>query len=168
MGATGVAMELGDLQSADSADVIAWLRRHPAVCSKPRRASETFLSTGFEELDQLLGGGFPRSAMTELVGRRSSGRTAVVLRALEAASLRGEVVAWVDAADSLDPRYLVNAGVNVERFLWVRPSGHDWLKQALQASDLILRYINIKFIHFVAIFNGLKHKNDALGGFKVL
>src|SRR4029078_170364 len=38
--------------------------------------------SGLPALDRLLGGGWPRAALCELVGRRSSGRTAILYAAL--------------------------------------------------------------------------------------
>jgi RecA/RadA recombinase len=72
-----------------------------------------------------------------VIGSGSSGRTAFGLSVLASASRRGEVVAWLDPADSLDPRGVCETGVCLERFLWVRPR-EDVLKQTLKAADLVL------------------------------
>jgi hypothetical protein len=61
-------------------------------------------ASGLPALDQLLGGGWPRAALSEISGRRSSGRTTVVRAALTAAIAAGETVALVDAGGSLDAR----------------------------------------------------------------
>ena len=57
--------------------------------------------SGITALDARLGGGFPRGQLSEIVGARTSGRTSVLLQLLAAATLRGEVVALVDALDRL-------------------------------------------------------------------
>lgn len=57
---------------------------------------------------------------------------------MSAATRRGELVAWVDADDSLDPRGLAAAGAVLEQVLWIRPAGRDAHKQALQAADLVV------------------------------
>ncbi|HVV50448.1 MAG TPA: hypothetical protein VHO06_12355, partial [Polyangia bacterium] len=46
----------------------------------PERLGEArgWRATGLAALDALLGGGWPRAALSELAGRRSSGRTAIV------------------------------------------------------------------------------------------
>ena len=46
-------------------------------------------SSGIAALDRLLGGGWPRAALCELVGRRSSGRTAILYAALARAHRGG-------------------------------------------------------------------------------
>lgn len=107
-------------------------------------------SSGVSALDQALGGGWRRGAMSELVGRRSSGRTDVVCRTLAEATRQGQVVALVDAFDRFDPRAAVAAGVRLASVLWVRgaavtaemarPTVIDHLvKQAVRAGDLIVR-----------------------------
>jgi hypothetical protein len=77
-------------------------------------------STGFGALDVLLSGGIPRGQITELVGQASSGRTSVTFAMLAEATARGEVAAYIDATDSLDPRSAQRAGIALERLLWVR------------------------------------------------
>ena len=87
---------------------------------KPARHSEPPAPTGFAELDTSLGGGVPRGQITELVGADSSGRTSVIFSLLAGATGRGEVAAYVDATDCLDPPSAQRAGVVLDRLLWVR------------------------------------------------
>ena len=77
-------------------------------------------STGHAGLDARLSGGVPRGQVSELVGPRSSGRTALTLRMLAAATARGELVALVDALDMLDVESAAAAGIDLDRLLWVR------------------------------------------------
>ena len=60
--------------------------------------------SGIPALDGLLGGGWPRAALCELIGRRSSGRTAILHAALARAIAAGEAAALVDVGGALDPR----------------------------------------------------------------
>jgi len=128
------------LAANDVAGTLAWLREHPAIKAplhRPRGAT----STGFAALDELLEGGLPAGAITELVagaGAASAGRTSLAVGAVSAATRRGELVAWVDTDDSLDPRGLAAAGAVLEQVLWIRPTGRDARKQALQAADLVV------------------------------
>jgi hypothetical protein len=78
------------------------------------------LPTGRPEVDRRLGGGLPRGAISEVVGPESSGRTALVFSALAQATQAGEVAAYIDATDCLDPRSAEQAGIVLERLLWVR------------------------------------------------
>lgn len=86
--------------------------------SQPRR--DAFASSGFAELDELLGGGFPRGEISECLGPISSGRASVALSLLAKATKHGELAAHIDASDSLDPHSAERAGIELKRLLWVR------------------------------------------------
>jgi hypothetical protein len=113
--------------------------------------------SGVAELDQRLGGGFPRGQLSELVGPRSSGRTSLLLAMLTAATARGELVALVDALDVLDVESVAAAGVDLTRLLWVRGHVvshpglcHDTnqraMEQAIRALALILQAGNFGLV----------------------
>lgn len=76
--------------------------------------------SGIEGLDASLGGGLPRGAISEVTGPSSSGRTGLVLATLARATQAGEIAAYVDATDCLDPGSAEEAGVALERLLWIR------------------------------------------------
>lgn len=101
-----------------------------------RRAPEDVrFTTASQGFDRLLEGGLERGAMVELIGRRSSGRFSLVLTTLAAATSAGEAAALVDLGDALDPRTAAEAGVDLERLLWVRPRR---LKEVLASAEVIL------------------------------
>lgn len=91
-------------------------------------------STGLEALDELLGGGWPRAALAELRGRRSSGRTAVLYASLACSIAAGHTVALVDSSGALDPRLAAATGIALAHLLWIRSSP----AQALKAADLVV------------------------------
>lgn len=91
--------------------------------------------SGIAGLDELLGGGWPRAALSELRGRRSSGRTAILLASLGRAIDAGETVALVDVGGTLDPRRASEAGVLLPRLFWIRADG---ARQGLKAADLVI------------------------------
>jgi hypothetical protein len=78
--------------------------------------------TGDAELDAALGGGLRRGHLSEIVGPATSGRTTAAVRALAAATARGEAAALVDACDTFDPESAAGCGVDLSRLLWVRTS----------------------------------------------
>jgi RecA/RadA recombinase len=90
--------------------------------------------SGLPELDALLGGGWPRGALSELTGRRSSGRTTVMLAALARAARAGEATALVDTGGAIDSRAAAACGVPLPRLLWIRCAP----AQALKAADLVV------------------------------
>ena len=79
-----------------------------------------YASTGHVGLDARLSGGVPRGQVSELVGPRSSGRTAVMLQMIAAATQRGELVALIDALDMFDVESAAACGVVLDRLLWIR------------------------------------------------
>jgi hypothetical protein len=114
---------------------------------------------GVTALDVHLGGGFPRGQVSELVGRRSSGRTSLLHQMLAAATARGELVALVDALDMFDVESASAAGIDLDRLLWIR--GHvvtnpgmcrdmnqRALEQALRAFTLVLQAGNFGLVAF--------------------
>jgi len=74
--------------------------------------------------------------LIEIAGGRSSGRTALAYRLIAGATSRGELVAWVDPPNALDPRFLRRSGADLDTLLWVRPPG---LPSALRAAELLLK-----------------------------
>ncbi len=78
----------------------------------------------------------PRGAVLEVIGSRSSGRTAFIHAMLAASISLGETCAVIDAADSFDPATAAANGVTLDRIFWVRCSGRA--DHAMKAADWIL------------------------------
>lgn len=76
-------------------------------------------------------------AITEIVGRSSSGRTSLFTACLGGATADGGVAALVDAEETFDPASAARAGVDLARLLWVRCAGRR--DAALRATDLLVR-----------------------------
>ena len=123
------------------------------------RSDLEYASTGHAGLDARLGGGIPRGQVSELIGPRSSGRTALTLQLLAAATARGELVALVDALDMFDVESAAAAGVDLDQVLWVRgfvvPSpgicrdlNHRAMVQAVRALTLVVSAGNFGVIVF--------------------
>jgi hypothetical protein len=93
------------------------------------------LPTGLPPLDAVLNGGLPRGKITELAGGRSAGRTGLACRIAASATAKGEIIAWVDTDDILDPEAAAAAGLVLDRTLWVRPRSPD---DASRAAELLL------------------------------
>lgn len=93
--------------------------------------------TGVDALDASLGGGLRRGHLSEIAGAASTGRTALAVRLLAAATGRGEATALVDPSDAFDPASAAASGVALPQLLWVRPTGDP--AHALKAFSLILQ-----------------------------
>ena len=92
----------------------------PGAWSQSSDTLRWAVPTGFPALDERLAGGLPRGQLSEIVGPRSSGRLALAVSAMAAATARGEAVALVDPLDMFDPVSAAASGIDFQRLLWVR------------------------------------------------
>jgi hypothetical protein len=99
--------------------------------------ADRLAATGWTTLDDQLGGGLRRGQLSEVIGPRSSGRSALCCAIAAAAARRGEVVALVDTHDRFDPAAAAAAGVDLGRLLWIRETGDA--DRALKAMNLVLQ-----------------------------
>jgi hypothetical protein len=102
-----------------------------------RDTAEDRVGTGVPSLDAALGGGLRRGQISEIVGLRSAGRTAILCGVLAAAAARGEAVALVDTHDRFDPVSASAVGLDLSRLLWIRDTGDA--SRALKAMNLVLQ-----------------------------
>lgn len=113
----------------------AHVRRGLEGFTARQRETVEFQRSGVEELDAMLGGGFPRGSLAEICGTASSGRTSLCLALLAQATGRQEACAFVDVSDALDPMSLAAAGVDATRLLWVRCGGAGGKETAAQSAQ---------------------------------
>jgi hypothetical protein len=90
----------------------------PPLRGEDRRG--TPLATGVAGLDALIFGGLPRGQVSEIHGPASSGRTGIALAMAARATRAGALAAWIDPQDRLDPRSAGDAGIALDRLLWLR------------------------------------------------
>lgn len=91
------------------------------------------MPTGVAALDIALGGGIPRGRITEVMGIRGAGKTALLRRVVQRVLASGAWVAWVDARRTLAPQPWADLG---SRLVMIRP--RDASRSAWSA-DLLLR-----------------------------
>jgi len=94
--------------------------RFPAALTPAPRTLREVAPTGIAEVDELLGGGLPTGAISELTGPESSGRTSLALAFLAARTAEGRFCAWVDVNDAFDPESAAANCVALQQLLWVR------------------------------------------------
>jgi hypothetical protein len=103
----------------------------------PQRSqpATTVLPTHLSFLDTITGGGFPKSAITELISPRpSAGSASLVHGLLRSVERDGHFIALIDGSDSFDPGSSDNSALR--HLLWVRcRKAFD----AVKAADLLLR-----------------------------
>lgn len=94
--------------------------RIPSALSPRPRVLHPVVPTGITQLDDLVGGGLPLGAITEIVGAECSGRTAVALAFAAQVSAQEKICAWIDVSDALTPEAAAAAGISLSQLLWVR------------------------------------------------
>ncbi len=97
----------------------------PSALTPQPRIVRPQLPTGIRALDDLLGGGLPAGAVTEVVGAECTGRTSLALAFLALVTQANKVCAWVDASNAFDPVSASGAGVDLRRLLWVRCGANE-------------------------------------------
>jgi hypothetical protein len=113
----------------------AKLTRASDLATASSGGARELLATKVEALDRLLSGGLPRGGLVEITGRRSCGRFSIGISSLASATSAGESAALVDLGGHLDPQSAEEAGVDLARLLWVRPSK---LKEAVATAEMLL------------------------------
>jgi len=91
------------------------------------------MPTGVGILDVALGGGIPRGRITEVVGMRGAGKTALLRQVVSRVLRSGSWVAWVDARRTLAPQPWAELGA---RLVMIRPRE---AKRGAWCADLLLR-----------------------------
>jgi hypothetical protein len=98
----------------------ALAHRIPSALTPRARIIRPVASTGVAALDELLEGGLPVGAVSEMTGPECSGRSTVALSFVSLLTRAGSVCAWVDVSDAFDPESAAAAAVDLSRLLWVR------------------------------------------------
>ena len=102
---------------------------------RPEAKIRETLPSGLASLDQLIEG-FPRGAISEIIGSESSGRITLIHSLPAASTSQYEICSYVDTNDSFDPVSAAAAGVALPQLLWIR-CGHN-ASNALKAADALL------------------------------
>ena len=98
--------------------------------------------TGISKLDKQLGGGFPQSAISEVIApQRGSGSALLLLQLLRRAVVRNQFCALIDGRDSFDAAAVEQS--TLSHLLWIRCGTAD---EAVKATDLVLRDGNFSLV----------------------
>lgn len=100
-------------------------------------------STGSFQLDQHLGGGYPRGKFVEIFGPPGAGKTTMALQAIADCQSKGGRCLYIDAERKLDKRYAETLGVDPEALFVHQP---DYAEQALDVLESSLRSSAVDFV----------------------
>src|ERR1051325_4040399 len=107
------------------------------------------LPTGVAAIDGAIGGGLPKSAITELTSPNLSAGSALLTHALlQEAHRRGFFLALIDGRDSFDPQ--TAAPAVLRNLLWVRGRA---AADAVKAADFLLRDGNFPLVVLDLVLN---------------
>jgi len=98
-------------------------------------------TAGLPQLDARLGGGFAKSAITEVIAARGCGSALLLVHLLRHAAATNQFMALVDGQDSFDAAAVEQSALS--RLLWIRCSNAD---EAMKAIDLVLRDGNLPLV----------------------
>ncbi len=119
----------------------------------PQRSqpATTVLPTHLSVLDAITGGGFPKSAITELISPRTSAGSASLIHSLIRFAQRDQhFIALIDGSDSFDPGSSNNSAL--QHLLWIRcRKAFD----AVKVADLLLRDGNFPLLIVDLVLNSL-------------
>ena len=110
-----------DIQVGDIVTEINKQLKTKLVVGNDEALDTVRIETGMPALDQMLGGGIPRLAVTELFGYQSSGKTYISQRIIANAQKLGNTCAFIDAEFSYDPVWSANIGIDTEKLIVSRP-----------------------------------------------
>lgn len=97
---------------------------------KPTFLQRERISSGSIGIDRVLGGGFVKGSLNQIIGPKSSGKTTTCIHAMVSAQKHGPVL-FVDLEHSFDPMYAKNLGLDTDNLYMAQP------EFAEQAFDII-------------------------------
>ena len=105
--------------------------------------------SGIAGLDKKLGGGFPKSAITEVIApKRGCGSALLMLQLMRRAAATKQLSVLVDGLDSFDAAAVEQN--TLSRLLWIRCHNAE---EAIKAADLVLRDGNLPVVLLDLVLN---------------
>jgi recombination protein RecA len=102
-----------------------YLRDGIAMSGVDTRLLIDSISSSIPILDMVLGGGFPRGMITELIGDYSSGKSLLALLAVSSAQKAGELACYIDAEKAFNPLWAQSLGVDLGQLIVARPNSGE-------------------------------------------
>jgi hypothetical protein len=110
-------------------------------------------ASGIATLDEKLGGGFPKSAISEVIApRRGCGSALLLLQLVRRAATSRQFTALIDGQDSFDAAAVEQN--TLSHLLWIRCQN---AAEAIQAADLVLRDGNLPVVLLDLALNAEAH-----------
>lgn len=94
--------------------------RIPSALTPAARVIRPVAPTGISAVDELLRGGLPFGAISEISGPECSGRTSLALSFIARVIAMAKVCAWIDVSNAFHPETAAAAGIALNSLLWIR------------------------------------------------
>lgn len=95
------------------------------------------ISSGSYFLDKATGiNGFPKGRIVEIYGNESSGKTTIALQVIKSCLNNNGSVAYIDAENSLDSKYIKNLGIDTSKLLVANP---EYGEQAFSILNALIK-----------------------------
>lgn len=120
----------------------------------------TRISTGYETVDKLIGGGFVKGLVATIYGSKGCGKTSLAYNTIASTQKNGSIVAVVDAERSFDKERAKLFGVNLDELICIQ------VHQAEEALDQIIQLCKEKVVDLIVIdsISGLSPKGEMVEG----
>lgn len=120
----------------------------------------TRISTGYETVDKLIGGGFVKGLVATIYGSKGCGKTSLAYNTIANAQKNGSIVAVVDAERSFDKERAKLFGVNLDELICIK------VHMAEEALDQIIQLCKEKVVDLIVIdsISGLSPKGEMVEG----
>jgi len=106
------------------------------------------LSTGITSIDYVMGGGFPKSRLTELYGEEGAGKSTVLYVTISNLQKSGGVAVYLDLENTLDLAYLKKLGVDEDKLIIIQPDTGDQTVEIVE--KLIMENVDLVVVDSVA------------------
>jgi recombination protein RecA len=88
-----------------------------------REITNDFLPSSSLTANYVMGGGFPRAALTTVYGNYSAGKSGLLLESVGTMQKAGAVCAWVDVENSFRADWAAKLGVDIDSLIVIRQRG---------------------------------------------
>lgn len=113
----------------------------PEILEKENKPVE-FISTGFKELDDILGGGLVKGRLVEIFGVESAGKTTLSTQIAANWLKQGKKIAYLDFEHAMDIRYAESLGLHFDHIRFFQPDvmedGMEIIRKLLELDEVDL------------------------------
>lgn len=101
--------------------LLALLKKSGAAVASEAEIADGVISTGLLSLDHVLGGGWAKHRINELVGESGTGKTTLTYKAVAEAQAAGGIAVWVDSENSFSKELAMACGVDLDALIYRGP-----------------------------------------------